>query len=624
MCLVSREENGNSSNHMFAVEFDTYPNEINGDPWNNHIGVDINSVYSIATHELPCALQGRRCNYFCQAGTAFTAWIDYDGETQVLDVRFANASDVKPAAIAIHMSELDLSTVFHDYMYVGFSGSTGTCKEIHKIYSWSFQTSGASAFSSPTPTPTPMPLSFPSPSPCRHQQPHARIRVSLSVILSACGACTATFVLFILFWFRHQKKLRMEQISQGREPATNRHLDLGPQLYTYRELRKATKNFSDGELLGSGGFGVVYKGTLQPSGALIAVKRCKKPNSKHGEDGFIAEATSISQIRHRNLVQLQGWCHEKGQLLLVYDYMPNKSLAQWLFSGSNTHRSLKLEASCKSLNPLTWDLRYKILAGVAAAVAYLHEDWQQCVLHRDIKASNVMLDADFNAHLGDFGLARLIDHQKVEKTTVAAGTLGYMAPEMPYTGKASKETDVYSFGVLVLEVVCGRRAIDTLQTDREDLMLVDSVWHALEAGNLLSIVDPCFVHRHSSDCTKISGIESNSADMESSLHDSTAGDIHPTVMPVMQEMPSEQWDSMGDMLRLGLLCSHPIPSARPPMRIVNRAFQSGDMAILPPLPTKKPILMEFAAQAIPFHQEIISPHYLSADDSNATGSTSSS
>jgi serine/threonine protein kinase len=259
-------------------------------------------------------------------------------------------------------------------------------------------------------------------------------------------------------------------------------------------------------------------------------------------------------------------------------------------------------------------VRYKILAGVAAAVAYLHEDWQQCVLHRDIKASNVMLDADFNAHLGDFGLARLIDHQKVEKTTVAAGTLGYMAPEMPYTGKATKETDVYSFGVLVLEVVCGRRAFDTWQTEPEDLMLVDSVWHALEAGNLLSIVDPCFLHGHSPDCTKHSGIESNSAD-------TTTGDGRVSVMPAM---PSEQWESMGDMLRLGLLCSHLIPSARPAMRIVNRVFQSGDMAILPPLPPTKPMLMEFATQAMPLHQEIISPHDLSADVSNATGSSSSS
>jgi interleukin-1 receptor-associated kinase 1 len=266
-------------------------------------------------------------------------------------------------------------------------------------------------------------------------------------------------------------------------------------------------------------------------------------------------------------------------------------------------------------------VRYKILAGVAAAVAYLHEDWQQCVLHRDIKASNVMLDADFNAHLGDFGLARLIDHQKVEKTTVAAGTLGYMAPEMPYTGKATKETDVYSFGVLVLEVVCGRRAIDTWQTEPQDLMLVDSVWRALEAGNLLSIVDPCFLHRHSPDCTKISGIDSNSTDTESSLHDSTTGDGRLSVMPAM---PSEQGESMGDMLRLGLLCSHPIPSARPAMRIVNRVFQSGDMAILPPLPAKKPMLMEFATQAMSLHQEIISPHTLSTSVSNVTGSTSSS
>lgn len=194
--------------------------------------------------------------------------------------------------------------------------------------------------------------------------------------------------------------------SAGRATLSLHHLT-GPRNFTYRELSLATRNFAESERVGSGGMGAVYKGLLRKSGSMVAVKRIRH-ESQDGEDGFFAEASSISQIRHRNLVQLQGWCHEDHKLLLVYDYMPNGSLDQWLYGKAGQG---KVKHRCSEL--LTWERRYSILRGVAAALAYLHEDWQQCVLHRDIKSSNVMLDADFSAHLGDFGLARLIDHQKV-------------------------------------------------------------------------------------------------------------------------------------------------------------------------------------------------------------------
>ena len=196
---------------------------------------------------------------------------------------------------------------------------------------------------------------------------------------------------------------------------------------------------------------------------------------KQGEREFLAEISIISQIRHRNLVQLQGWCREKEKLLLVYEYMPNGSLDTWLFKKTGQ----------KKPTVLAWDLRHSIVTGVAAAIAYLHEEWEQCVLHRDIKASNVMLDGDFNAHLGDFGLARLIDHDTNPKSTA----LGYLAPEMPHTGKATKKSDVYSFRVLALEVACGRQVFDRNLSDAE-MVLIECVWRAYEAGALLSAADP--------------------------------------------------------------------------------------------------------------------------------------
>ncbi|CAM6038757.1 unnamed protein product, partial [Sphagnum compactum] len=337
-----------------------------------------------------------------------------------------------------------------------------------------------------------------------------------------------------------------KRMARGGVRPTFNHLGMGPRKFTYKELSTATRNFSDTEMVGSGGMGTVYKGVLQQPGVdgsstttvVVAVKRLRYDaealQTGSSEQGFVTEASSISQIRHRNLVQLQGWCYEDTHLLLVYDFMVNGSLDHWLYE--RNRRPAARSASCndqrsKYARGLSWELRYSILSGVAAALAYLHEEWQQCVLHRDIKPSNVMLDAEFNAHLGDFGLARLVDHQKVEKTTMMAGTLGYMAPEMPYTGKATKETDVYSFGVLVLEVVCGRHPVDTtsLEIEPEDALLVNRVRRAHDAGKLLSVQEIC--------------IESEQKSL---------------------------------VLRLGLLCSLPQPSARPSMRVVKHVLSSGD------------------------------------------------
>ncbi|KAL8264700.1 hypothetical protein R6Q59_022830 [Mikania micrantha] len=139
---------------------------------------------------------------------------------------------------------------------------------------------------------------------------------------------------------------------------------------------------------------------------------------------YASDVRIISRLRHGNLVQLIGWCHQKGELLLVYEYMENGSLDSHLFK----HKSL-----------LTWGTRYKIAHGLASALLYLHEEWEQCVLHRDIKSSNVMLDSNFNTKLGDFGLAKLVDHDKGSQTTMLAGTLGYMALECLITGRATKE-----------------------------------------------------------------------------------------------------------------------------------------------------------------------------------------
>ncbi|RXI02191.1 hypothetical protein DVH24_026721 [Malus domestica] len=304
------------------------------------------------------------------------------------------------------------------------------------------------------------------------------------------------------------------------DPVESWELQLGPHRYSYQELKQATKGFRDKELLGQGGFGQVFKGTLPNTKTQVAVKRISN-DSKQGLREFVSEIASIGRLRHRNLVQLLGWCRRRGDLLLVYDFMENGSLDNALFDEPKT--------------VLSWEERFKIIKGVASALHYLHEGYEQIVIHRDVKASNVLLDRELNGRLGDFGLARLHEHGSVSSnTTTVVGTLGYLAPEMPRTGKASTGSDVYAFGVLLLEVACGRRPIEPKAT-AEAMVLVDWVWEMYGEGKLLEVVDE---RLHGEFCDK-------------------------EVMMV---------------LKLGLICSNHGPSDRPNMRMVVR-YLDGEVEI---------------------------------------------
>ncbi|KAL0424408.1 UNVERIFIED_CONTAM: putative L-type lectin-domain containing receptor kinase S.5 [Sesamum radiatum] len=240
------------------------------------------------------------------------------------------------------------------------------------------------------------------------------------------------------------------------------------------DLKKATNGFDKKNKLGQGGFGVVYRGLLAKENMEIAVKWFSRESIK-GQHDFLAELTIISRLRHKHLVKLLGWCHKNGKLLLVYEYMPNGSLDQHLFVGPNKEA-------------LEWNLRHKIVSGVASALHYLHNEYDQRVVHRDLKASNIMLDSEFNARLGDFGLARALDNEKTSYTEAEGvlGTIGYIALECFLTGKATQLSDVYAFGAVLLEVVCGQRPGTKIAGF---LFLVDWVWLLHRDGRLLQAVD---------------------------------------------------------------------------------------------------------------------------------------
>ncbi|XP_021825511.1 L-type lectin-domain containing receptor kinase S.4-like [Prunus avium] len=450
--LLNGSEIGNLSTHIFAVEFDTVQDFEFGDINDNHVGIDINSLSSndsAAAAYYKDSATTQSINLKC--GKPIQAWIDYDSAQNFVKVTISlSSSKPKIPLLSFHV---DLSPILEEFMYVGFSASTGLLASSHYISGWSFKINGESRALDLGSLP-----SLPQP---KKKHPSLTIGLSVSAIALALTATSVAIYLFV-------KKIK------NSDPVESWELELGPHRYSYQELKKATKGFRDKELLGQGGFGQVYKGTLPESKTQVAVKRISN-DSKQGLREFVAEIASIGRLRHRNLVQLLGWCRRRGDLLLVYDYMENGSLDNALFDEPKTL--------------LSWEQRFKIIKGVASALHYLHEGYEQVVIHRDVKASNVLLDNELNGRLGDFGLARLHEHGSISSTTTrVVGTLGYLAPELPRTGKASTGSDVYAFGALLLEVACGRRPIEP-KAVAEELVLVDWVWEMYREGRLLDVVD---------------------------------------------------------------------------------------------------------------------------------------
>ncbi|KAE8775019.1 putative receptor-like protein kinase [Hordeum vulgare] len=255
--------------------------------------------------------------------------------------------------------------------------------------------------------------------------------------------------------------------------------DAGSLLFDLPTLRKATGDFAEKNKLGHGGFGAVYKGSLS-NGREIAVKRLDKA-SNQGIQQLRNELILVAKLRHNNLAKLLGVCLKGQEKLLVYEYMPNRSLDTFLF-----------EAGRREL--LDWGARQNIIHGTARGLLYLHEDSQIKILHRDLKASNILLDASMIPKISDFGLARLFSGDKTTSmTSQVVGTLGYMAPEYAVLGHLSVKLEVYSFGVLVLEIVSGRRSTDLLESmehEEESNTLLSYVWSNWSRGTLLEVMDP--------------------------------------------------------------------------------------------------------------------------------------
>ncbi|XP_066325584.1 L-type lectin-domain containing receptor kinase SIT2-like [Miscanthus floridulus] len=556
--FLNSSSNGSVHNHIVAVEFDIIQSPEFHDIDDNHVGVDVNSLVSVdaASAGYYDDRTGELRNLTLVSGEVMRAWVDYDGDATRIDVTLAPVGTERPKKPLVSAT-VDLSTVIaDDVAYVGFSSSTGKLSTLHYVLGWSFAVGG------PAPA---IDMARLPPLPDRRNSGSSRSSKTLAIALPvAVGALAIVIAMVACVLLVVRRRYRYIELREDWE------IEFGAHRLPYKDLFDATDGFKDKNLLGVGGFGKVYKGVLPTSGMEVAVKRVRH-ESEQGMKEFVAEVATIGRLRHRNLVQLLGYCRLKDQLLLVYDYMPNGSLEKHLY----TH-----DENSALLN---WAQRFQVIKGVASGLLYIHEEWEQVVIHRDVKASNVLLDGEMNARLGDFGLARLHSHDaEVLHTTVVAGTFGYIAPELALTGKASPLTDVFAFGAFLLEVVTGRRPVEeTVDGDR--LLLVDWVfehWRKEDQSLIDEVVDP-----------RIQG----------------GYDVN----------------ELSLTLGVGLLCSHPLASVRPSMRTVMQ-YLAGDMP-LPELtmPTHMGMSMLALLQSQGFDSSVMATSSLSSSSMRSSSTLTS-
>lgn len=499
--LTNASTDGDVNNKLVAIELDTARQEF--DPDDNHVGLNLNSVKSVNTTSLsPFGIELAPIDT-----RLYNIWVNYDGVKKILEVYIANQTSKDGPTPPmpdepVLKQDLNLALYVNKYSYFGFSASTGNDTELNCVRKWNLTVSYL----------------------VDDEVPVMKIALGVGipvVLLLIVG------VGFMVVYLKKKRK-RKSSISSNILGAL-RSLPGTPREFNFRDLKKATNNFDDKFKLGQGGYGVVYRGVLPDDDNLeVAVKWFSRESLK-GEDDFLAELTIINRLRHKHLVRLLGWCYKNEKLLLLYEYMPNGSLDMHLFAEPGKQ-------------PLSWALRYKIVSGVASALHYLHNEYDVRVVHRDVKASNIMLDSNFNARLGDFGLARALDNEKTSymEAEGVLGTVGYIAPECFHTGRATQRSDVYAFGAVLIEVVCGQRPGTKIGGFQ---FLVDWVWFLHRDGRILDAVD-----------------------------ERLAGDY------VAEEAER--------LLLLGLACSHPIAHERPKTSTIVQILL-GNMPV-PHVPPFKP------------------------------------
>ncbi|KAG7016428.1 L-type lectin-domain containing receptor kinase S.6, partial [Cucurbita argyrosperma subsp. argyrosperma] len=539
----------NSHHSFIAVEFDTSFNADLGDINDNHLGFDVNSATSLSSVDF-----GSR-GIFLKNGRKITAWIEYKEDSKKIHV-WVGYSQTKPENPLL-VVEVDLSKQFKEFMYVGFSASNGRGSALYIVDQWQFRTFGLvpSLSSVDTITEGDCFLCAPEDSSAHsNRSVNARQRRKMigEITLGLGGLIAflcSIIVIVALISFILMDKLRGRMCICIATPETSQvETNRVPLRLSLGEVKLATMDFNEDRIVGRGGSATVYKGCL-PAGEEVAVKRFAPDMANNRMyNPFTTEfATMAGCLRHKNLVQLHGWCCEANELVLVYEFLANGSLGELLHKRSQNSQFV-----------LPWKKRVSIVLGIASALTYLHEEYERQIIHRDVKTCNIMIDADFNGKLGDFGLAEVYARNSLRReATIPAGTMGYLAPEYVYSGVPTVETDIYSFGVVLLEVASGRRAVI-----EEGTMLVDWIWNLWEMGTLTEASD-----------SKLTG-KYNVVEMER-------------------------------MLMVGLNCVHPNYVKRPTVREAAKILKG--KAPLPVLPPRKPRVRIKSAVPDDFEDSIDSP-----------------
>ncbi|XP_011033358.1 PREDICTED: probable LRR receptor-like serine/threonine-protein kinase At4g30520 [Populus euphratica] len=345
---------------------------------------------------------------------------------------------------------------------------------------------------------------------------HKSKKLALALGLSLSLVSLFLLALGILWLRRKQKGHMMLNVSDKQEEGLIRLGNL--QNFTFRELQIATDNFCSKNILGTGGFGNVYKGKLGDR-TMVAVKRLKDLTGTSGESQFRTELEMISLAVHRNLLRLIGYCATSNERLLVYPYMSNGSVASRL----------------RGKPALDWNTRKRIAIGAARGLLYLHEQCDPKIIHRDVKAANVLLDEFCEAVVGDFGLAKLLDHADSHVTTAVRGTVGHIAPEYLSTGQSSEKTDVFGFGILLIELITGMRALEFGKTVNQKGAMLEWVKKIQQEKKVDELVD--------------------------------------------KELGSNyDWIEVEEMLQVALLCTQYLPAHRPKMSEVLRMLEGDGLA----------------------------------------------
>lgn len=434
-----------------AVEFDTRMNPEFGDPNDNHVGINLGSIVStkiINVSDVGVSLKD---------GFVHHAWIDYDGPRRRMDVRLGLPNDEVYPSKPIFSEFMDLSPYLNEYMFVGFSASTGNHTQIHNILSWNFTSTSQAS------------LRYPSSETCQGKillqnttetteasEKSNRNKTPRSFLIFVASVVLALAVLAGFYFISKHRKSASKSKTSIEDEIHRPRPPNKPRRFSFSALSSATRSFSEIEMLGSDIRGVYYRGRLGSNGSQVAVKRFSAQFlSTHGSDKkrLLKEIKVISHVRHPNLLPIRGWCQDNNEIIAVYDFVPNGSLDKWLFGAG----------------VLPWTRRFKVVKDVADGLSFLHT---KQLAHKNMKCSSVFLDVSFRAVLGDFGFILMGAESKQFESIVC------------------NSADVFEFGVIVLEVIGGRPRVEEVEEGRsEERNLLDFAWNLHETNEKVKLVD---------------------------------------------------------------------------------------------------------------------------------------